>query len=207
VSNAEQILRVATELFATLGYEGTSLQAIADRVGVTKQTLLYHYPSKEELRRAVLDQVFGHFRERLPQMLQAVTSGKGRFDALTQELLVFFGTDDNRARLVLREFLDNPDGMRRLLAENMRPWLLLIGQYVREGQALGLIHPDVDPEAYVVNVNLSLLTTIAVRTVGRDLLGTEGGSDEDVHARQMKEMLRIHREALFAKRAVAGIKE
>ena len=207
MSNAEQILRVATELFATLGYEGTSLQAIADRVGVTKQTLLYHYPSKEELRRAVLDQVFGHFRERLPQMLQAVTSGKGRFDALTQELLDFFGADDNRARLVLREFLDNPDGMRRLLAENMRPWLLLIGQYVREGQALGLIHADVDPEAYLVNVNFSLLTTIAVRTVGRDLLAAEGDSDEDVHARQMKEMLRIHREALFAKRAVAAVKE
>ncbi len=207
MSNAEQILRAATELFATLGYEGTSLQAIADRVGVTKQTLLYHYPSKEELRRAVLDQVFGHFRERLPQMLQAVTSGKGRFDALTQELLDFFGADDNRARLVLREFLDNPDGMRRLLAENMRPWLLLIGQYVREGQALGLIHADVDPEAYLVNVNLSLLITIAVRNVGRDLLGTDGAADDYTHARQMKEMLRIHREALFVKRADAGIKE
>src|SRR5213078_3841448 len=55
VDNADQIRDAATQLFATQGYEGTSLQAIAERVGVTKQTLLYHYPSKDALRRAVLE--------------------------------------------------------------------------------------------------------------------------------------------------------
>src|SRR3954467_1150672 len=86
VDNSAQIRVVATKLFATRGYEAVSLQSIADVVGVAKQTLLYHYPSKEVLRRAVVDQVFEHWRSSLPAILQAVTSGRRRFTALTEEL-------------------------------------------------------------------------------------------------------------------------
>ena len=197
MDNAEHILKAATQLFASLGYEGTSLQAIAERVGVTKQTLLYHYPSKETLRRAVIEQLFGHFGERLPQMLEAVTSGHGRFEALTRELSQFFEADPDRARLLVRELLDDPEGMRRVLADNLRPWVLLVGQYIRQGQSTGLIHADVDPEAYVVNVIVSVLAVVSVRGVAADVLGGE----RDGYARQLVELLRMHRAALFKPRA------
>lgn len=199
MDNADHILTAATQLFASLGYQGTSLQAIADRVGVTKQTLLYHYPSKETLRRAVIEQLFGHFGQRLPQLLEAVTSGHGRFEALTRELSQFFEADPDRARLLVRELLDDPEGMRRVLAENLRPWVLLVGQYIRQGQSGGLIHADVDPEAYVVNVIVSVLSVVSVRAVAADVLGGE----RDGYARQLGELLRMHRAALFKPRPVS----
>ena len=197
MDNAEHIRAAATQLFASVGYEGASLQAIAERVGVTKQTLLYHYPSKEALRRAVLDHVFAHFRERLPQMLQAVTSGHGRFEALTRELVHFFEADPDRARLLLRELLDKPDDMRRLLAENLRPWILLIAQYVRQGQDTALIHADVDPEAYVLQVIILVLANVATRPVMHGVLG-EGAGQQEAYDRQMRELFRLSRTALFA---------
>lgn len=40
---------VAVELFTERGYEKTSLREIADRVGITKASLYYHYPSKQAL--------------------------------------------------------------------------------------------------------------------------------------------------------------
>lgn len=49
-----QILADATRLFAHDGYGDTSLQDIATAVGVSKSTLLHHYPSKELLLSAVL---------------------------------------------------------------------------------------------------------------------------------------------------------
>lgn len=49
-----QILADATRLFARDGYGDTSLQDIATTVGVSKSTLLHHYPSKELLLSAVL---------------------------------------------------------------------------------------------------------------------------------------------------------
>lgn len=199
MDNAEQIRAAATHLFASVGYEGASLQAIADRVGVTKQTLLYHYPSKEALRRAVLEHVFSHFRARLPQMLEAVTSGRGRFDALTRELVQFFEGDADRARLLVRELLDNPEGMRKLMAENLRPWVLLVGQYVQQGQAAGIIHADLDPAAYILNVILLVLANTSMRSIAPSIIGTDSSASE-ANTRQMQELYRFCRTALFKER-------
>jgi AcrR family transcriptional regulator len=49
-----EIHRAAVELFSTQGYEKTSLREIAERVGITKASLYYHYSSKQELLRAII---------------------------------------------------------------------------------------------------------------------------------------------------------
>lgn len=49
-----QIIRVAAEAFQELGYDGTSMLTIAERMRGSKQTLYNHFKSKEELLRAVL---------------------------------------------------------------------------------------------------------------------------------------------------------
>ena len=43
----ERIKQVALELFTEQGYEGTSLREIAERLGVTKAALYYHFKSKD----------------------------------------------------------------------------------------------------------------------------------------------------------------
>ncbi|WP_272943150.1 TetR/AcrR family transcriptional regulator [Microbacterium yannicii] len=50
----ERILAGATALFAEEGYGDTSLRDVAERVGVSKSTLLHYYGSKEGLLSAVL---------------------------------------------------------------------------------------------------------------------------------------------------------
>jgi AcrR family transcriptional regulator len=45
----EQILEAAAELFRRRGYSATSLQAVADRVGLHKSTLYHYFASKDEL--------------------------------------------------------------------------------------------------------------------------------------------------------------
>ena len=39
----EQIRRLALQLFAERGYDGTSLREIADRLGITKAAVYYHF--------------------------------------------------------------------------------------------------------------------------------------------------------------------
>lgn len=45
----ERIQQVALELFSEQGYEKTSLREIAERLGVTKAALYYHFTTKEEI--------------------------------------------------------------------------------------------------------------------------------------------------------------
>ncbi|HEY3259442.1 MAG TPA: helix-turn-helix domain-containing protein [Pseudonocardiaceae bacterium] len=56
------IQAVALELFATNGYERTSLRQIAERVGLTKASLYYHYPSKQELLLALVQPLIDQWR-------------------------------------------------------------------------------------------------------------------------------------------------
>jgi AcrR family transcriptional regulator len=45
----EEILRVALDLFRSQGYDATSLRQIAERLGITKAALYYHFRAKEHL--------------------------------------------------------------------------------------------------------------------------------------------------------------
>jgi AcrR family transcriptional regulator len=49
-----RILDVALELFSEHGFEGTTLQQIADRLGFTKAALYYHFRSKDDLLHALV---------------------------------------------------------------------------------------------------------------------------------------------------------
>lgn len=53
-ATADELRRVALELFASSGYHATSLQHIAEVAGVSKASVLYHYASKEMLLEAAL---------------------------------------------------------------------------------------------------------------------------------------------------------
>jgi AcrR family transcriptional regulator len=58
----ETIRAVALELFSTKGFEQTSLREIAERVGLTKASLYYHYSSKQALLYAVVEPVLAGWR-------------------------------------------------------------------------------------------------------------------------------------------------
>ena len=50
----QRIQDVARELFTEKGVQRTSLQDIANRLGITKPALYYHFSSREELVRSIL---------------------------------------------------------------------------------------------------------------------------------------------------------
>ena len=64
----EGILDRAAALFARRGYAKTSVQDVADAVGLSKTGLLHHYPSKDALHEAVLDQAATLGRRVLDQL-------------------------------------------------------------------------------------------------------------------------------------------
>jgi TetR/AcrR family transcriptional regulator len=191
----KHILSVATRRFARQGYDSTSLQEIADEVGVKKPSLLHHFPSKADLLRGVLDNLLGHWTESLPRLLEAVTSGRGRFEAITSELIRFFSEDPDRARLVIRELLDRPEQMQSRLTQTLTPWLTLIADYIRKSQESGQVGREVDPEAYIVHI-----VTLAVSSVAAwPVLGSAlGGKRDEIEERHHRELLRLARSSLFA---------
>jgi AcrR family transcriptional regulator len=54
-----RIQQVALELFSEQGYEKTSLREIAERLDVTKAALYYHFKSKEDIVRSLVEDHVG----------------------------------------------------------------------------------------------------------------------------------------------------
>jgi AcrR family transcriptional regulator len=53
----EQLIAVATQLFASRGYEGTSIEAVQQGAGVSRGSLYHHFASKDALFEAVLEEI------------------------------------------------------------------------------------------------------------------------------------------------------
>jgi AcrR family transcriptional regulator len=51
----ETLLNVAVRLFNERGYDGTSMEDLSRKLGITKSAIYYHVPSKEELLRLAVD--------------------------------------------------------------------------------------------------------------------------------------------------------
>lgn len=195
----QQVLRAATRLFAAHGFDATPIQAVADAVGVSKPSVLHHFASKEELRRAVLDNILAHWNEVIPRLLLATTAAEDRFDALSGALVAFFLEDRDRARLLVREALDRPDETRAMLSRTVRPWITAVAEYIRRGQRGGAHWEDVDPEAYVLMVMQSMIVSVSALGVTAAALGDAAteATRLELEQRLLRESLRIARAALF----------
>lgn len=193
-----EILAQATRLFAGQGFDGTALQQIADAVGIRKPSLLYHFASKEELHQAVLDDVLGRWKDTLPELLLAATAGEGQFDAITRAILSFFAEDPDRARLLIREALDEPDEMRKRLAAHVRPVVANLARYVERGQEHGRVYPDLDPESYLFQMVVFVLCSVAFSESFSSLMPAKGAPARE---RLHRELVRMAKASLFVSEA------
>jgi len=193
-SMREKILKEALRLFSERGFEGASLQCIADAVGIQKPSLIYHFPSKEVLRQEVVESLVVYWKNELPRMLTASASEPDQLVSTMNALVNFFLEDVHRARLVMREIMDRPEETFALLREHVSPWTRLIGEYLRMGQQSGVYRKDVDPDAYIVQVMVMVVGAVAMGGVTSGLVNPSGDA---LRKPLIKELVRIVQSSLY----------
>ena len=68
----EQLVAEAIKLFGQRGYDSTTLVAVAEAAGVRKQSLLYYFPTKEDLFQACVDDLSGRVARILESALEGI---------------------------------------------------------------------------------------------------------------------------------------
>ena len=190
-----QIITHATRLFAGQGYDGTSVQQIADAVGIRKPSLLYHFKSKDELRENVIADMLAHWNAVLPGLLLKASTEE-RFDATMEALTEFFIEDPDRARLFLRETLDRPQSMKVMLGQFVQSWVNLLGEQLERAKVRVLVRADVDPEAYAVEViTMAVAGTAVIDTL--DVILPETPARGGTRKRHARELIRVARSSLY----------
>ena len=126
-----RVQKVALELFAEQGYEKTSLREVAERLGVTKAALYYHFKSKEDIVHSFTDDYFAEIdglldwakdqprseetrREILDRYVGIVLAGSEVFRFLEQNRAAVQGMETGKERFV--RFRGRLDALVDLLA-------------------------------------------------------------------------------------------
>ncbi|MFD8594795.1 TetR/AcrR family transcriptional regulator [Kitasatospora sp. NPDC059646] len=106
-----RIIDVALELFAEHGYEKTSLREIADRLGVTKAALYYHFKTKDDIVRGIVEKMAAPLDDAI-----AFGEGKEWSPELRDELLRRFAAGMGERAPLLRFFHENQPALRESAA-------------------------------------------------------------------------------------------
>jgi AcrR family transcriptional regulator len=107
-----RVIAAALDLFQANGVNGTSLQMIADRAGITKASVYYQFRTKEEIVIAVAEADMARLEAAVARA-EAAADRPGALDALLEELI---GLAVDHRRMV--PLLQNDPVMVRLLAEH-----------------------------------------------------------------------------------------
>jgi AcrR family transcriptional regulator len=180
-----RLIEAAMQLFATNGYEGTSVRELATAAGVNVAAVSYHFGSKDALYHECLRACLApcaEMRGRMQQHLD-VALGKGSRKAsedalracIREFLELLMSPATRHSQLVMREQLEGQPRFEPIIREFFQPVGNILGQVVR------LLAPAISqPDMFMVISGIigQCLHTYKARATYRVLAGVDSHSSE-----------------------------
>lgn len=190
----ELILAAALRRFSEQGYGSTSLNDIADDVGIRRPSLLHHYPSKDALYRAVLQMLIGDWLTLVQEAAEGPEKGWPKVERMLLAAFRFFEVHPEFVRLARREAIDGGPLLAVELAAALRPLFDQAAEFLEREMRAGRLRRH-NPRQLILTGYGAILSYFSDAPLITALLQTDPRSERQLKERR-RHVIQLFREAL-----------
>jgi TetR/AcrR family transcriptional regulator len=132
------IVAEAVRVFAECGYEGASIATVADNAGLSKQNLMYYFPTKQALYQRVLDDVLDEWLDRMDTLADPAQEPRDMLRAYIQAKLRFSRENPWASRVYAMEVISGAplfgDQIRERVVPLVRKDIDVFERWIAEGR-------------------------------------------------------------------------
>ena len=139
----EAVLAVSVRLFNERGYEATSMEDLARRLGITKSSIYHHVASKEELLRLAVNRALDGLFEVAEEVAGMNGRAIDRLEHLVRRSVLVLVDQLPFVTLLLR--IRGNTTVERQALSRRREFDHIVTELVKQAEVDGDIRPDVDP--------------------------------------------------------------
>ena len=142
----KQVLAAAVDLFAANGYDGTSVQEIVERAGVTKGALYHYFTAKEDILLEIYTTVFDEQMAALDDIVAMERDPEWTLRAIIGSLIGVTAANVKISAVFSREATRMDQTRWAALQDRWRGYQETVRAVIRRGQADGTFSLVASPE-------------------------------------------------------------
>ncbi|MEI6128397.1 MAG: TetR/AcrR family transcriptional regulator [Pseudomonadota bacterium] len=145
-NSKEKIIEAAIEVFFEKGFDAASMREIAEKAGLTKPMIYYHFKNKEALYVALLEENLALFCRGLESLLTSDSDPMMTLSAIIDLFEPTFARGAKVYNIIQREISGNGHYVALLTEKYFIKVSQLIAGFFQQGQQKGCIRPDLDAQ-------------------------------------------------------------
>ena len=176
-------MAAAIDTIAEVGYGQASLARIAQRVGISKGVIVYHFDSKEDLVRAVVVEVLSKARDYMVPRIEAASGGREKLRAYIDSNIGFMAEHRNHMIAIVEIARGARDmaGKRTFDASSLEAGTAALAELLAGFQASGELRSDFDARVMAETIR-EAIDAVPRRMAARPDL------DVDVYRRELTDL-------------------
>lgn len=148
----QEVIDTAARIFHKKGYEATSIQEIAEEVGILKGSLYYYIETKEDLLFGVIKEAYDAALNLIEQLEQRDGGALELIEALVHGHAEIFSKNYVQSSVFFREFRALSEGRQQTIRQAGDVYNRFLVSQIRRGQRSGEVRSEINPRLVAIGI-------------------------------------------------------